>query len=963
MASAATGLDADNFSASLGCLIAPSLGELAARLVSVAGLSPAEREVILSATETSLSFVLHAKLSRLLVLELNAARVDGRLAGEDPRARWRAFLEISARPSFWEGLSVHYPTLRGRIEAIVANRCAAALEFARHWASDRRDLGGLTGGDAGELAALGFGAGDSHRRGRTVAIAECAAGRVVYKPRSLAVDNALRGFVAALRPHLPGTTIAVPAALDRGGYGWGEFIEHRHAADARELRDFYRGIGHWLAIMRLLGGSDLHAENLIACGGSAVIVDCETLFTPVAAPAQFGYGDALDRAAALLSGTVLGMGLLPGRGIGLGWRGVDTSAVGMLGGQQPEVPQPDILGVGTDEARIGMSMRAMPVARNHPSPAPALADHWPEVLAGFDAMSEVLVARDRAGELRERMEAFAGCPIRIVPRASEVYAEIGRMLWHPVSLHKPAPARERAATLLRRMAANAGFAPAEAEVIDAEIEDLLIGDIPFFTALAAPGAIEGPGGTGWRSLADPIGDAHRRWHGFDRALDRNLIRASLVSAYINDGWMPNDVSLLPAKGSGGDPEARRRRHAARIVSNLVGSAIHGDDGSVTWIAPVLGPAGWAVQPLPPDLYTGLSGVALLAAAYLRETAAGRADPVAGLDALLSATLHSLGLFQHALERNGASADGAKVRPPAPGGFTGLGSQIWTWLLLADWGMDGGEGIERAEALAGHLPHAAAADNELDILSGAAGAIVPLLELADASGQPRYADAAARIGDRLCDQADVHEGRACWRQERWPDGIGGFAHGVTGIGWALERLAMRSGDARHRRTAAAAFAFEDALFDTGEGAWRDLRNLPGGQKTAAAWCHGAVGIGLARLDLDPACAQQETVRILRRAAEATWRRGLGWNHCLCHGDLGAWELLRRAEAADALPKGCSIGELLDRILDSLDMHGASCGIARDAFIPGLLPGVGGIAYQLLRAHPDCRLPSVLLPGRY
>ena len=135
----------------------------------------------------------------------------------------------------------------------------------------------------------------------------------------------------------------------------------------------------------------------------------------------------------------------------------------------------------------------------------------------------------------------------------------------------------------------------------------------------------------------------------------------------------------------------------------------------------------------------------------------------------------------------------------------------------------------------------------------------------------------------------------------------------------------------------------------------------GSKTAAAWCHGSVGIGLARLNLDPTFTHTSTRELLRRAAAATWRLGMGWNHSACHGDLGAWELLDHAIAAGEAPTELSASCLLVIILTSLEQDGPSCGMGPNAFTPGLLPGLGGVAYQLLRAHPEHDLPSILTPG--
>jgi len=282
------------------------------------------------------------------------------------------------------------------------------------------------------------------------------------------------------------------------------------------------------------------------------------------------------------------------------------------------------------------------------------------------------------------------------------------------------------------------------------------------------------------------------------------------------------------------------------------------------------------------------------------------------------------------------------------------------LLLADWGLDAGDGLKRACSLADNIPESVTVDAANDVFSGTAGAIVPLLVLAQKTGEERYLHMSSNIGDRLCARAQRNGCGAFWIDPRWPEGIGGFAHGATGMGWALARLAGQTRDRQHQELAQAAFAFEDSLFDEDEQNWLDLRGLEGA-KTAAAWCHGAVGIGLARLDLDQDLANLSTRQVLRRAAAATWRLGMGWNHCACHGDLGAWELLERAIALGEGPKDLTVVHLRELLLTSLEDHGPSCGMARDAFAPGLMPGLGGIAYQLLRMHPDSDLPSVLIQG--
>lgn len=334
---------AEQFERSATALLAPADAHLTTALT---GLAPAEREPVRAGAMAALHETVLRKVSRVLVLELNAARVTGSLAAADSAGRWAEFVDRTCEPGYWDTLTPRYPTLLPRLRTLISNRVAAAIELAHRFTADRDALG------VGELTATEFGAGDSHRGGRTVVLLHGTTGSVAYKPRSVAVDRALANLLAAVVP-AEDHPIRVPAVHVRDGYGWAEHVAHQHCTTDDELITFYRNLGRWLAVMRLLGGTDLHQENLIAAGPVPVVVDCETLFTPRQPVPPSGYGAATDAAHAMVVGSVLGTGLLPGRGLALNWRGIDTSAIGSLPGQQPAPDVPMIMAAGTDTAHIG----------------------------------------------------------------------------------------------------------------------------------------------------------------------------------------------------------------------------------------------------------------------------------------------------------------------------------------------------------------------------------------------------------------------------------------------------------------------------------------------------------------------------------------------------------------------------------------------------------------------------------
>ena len=928
----------DTFLGIIDYLTADARQSLADSICTLPGLGAGESAILAREAQQALRDNAERKLNRILLLELHAAKLSGQLSAADENGKFAQFLQLATQDAFKETLRRRYPVLEARLQRALGQQSKAIVDLARRIVADRDALAALLNRPAGDLCGASLGRGDVHDGGQSVAQLTFEGGKVMYKPRSLRVDQALESFLHDLFQGAA-DRIRVPAALDRGAYGWTAFVEHRYCENQDELKTFYRNIGHWLAVLRLLGGTDVHHENLIACGPVPCVVDVESLFVPEPPPQASELGQAVDLADAMIRSSVLRTGLVPFRAPALGMDGVDISAIGALPGQQPKIRVPEIVNHGTSEARVGLVSIDLDMARNHPCESPDISRYWPDIVAGFQQLTGRFAALHRDGALAPKLSVFLGCRIRQILRPTQIYVEVMRMLWHPASLHDEPSAIERARDLLEKNSAASLVAPKEAAAIAAEIDDMRYGDVPVFANELD------------RAQLDEIFQA---WQAMRLDLEELTIRGALVTAHLNtrlndDKRVPYD--LRPRDPSAQDLDRRRRAMAARTVQELLELSVRGNDGTVTWISPILGRAGWAMRSLQPNLYVGLSGVAVTLAAYQREMRAGRADEVAGVAEALDGVLKVL----RSTER---------VRPvEAVGGFIGMGSQILSWLTLHAFRPQAdflAVAAQRGEAME---QRGFGEERNFDILEGVAGAIVPLLQLADATGEARWLALAAQAAQRLEQDAIVDARGARWPAAVYDEPLGGFAHGSSGIGWVLTRLGLSAaGSAEDRRRwlalAERAFDFEESLYLPEFGNWLDVRK-PDSREFPNTWCHGSVGIGLAACDLYARTGGERHLDTLRRAVHAARRGGWGYSHTLCHGDLSMWELLLRASklVPELLPPEAMPGSAV--ILSSIEEHGIVGGLARDAFTPGLMSGISGSIHQLLRMHPQCDIPSPLL----
>jgi type 2 lantibiotic biosynthesis protein LanM len=892
--------------------------------------------------------------ARVLVVELHRARRAGELAGATPHLRFADFLARTGTRDGLSALFAGYPVL-ARLLAQTAQRSAAAYaEMLARLAADRPALTGLLGGAPGPLREVAADAGDPHQGGRSVAVLTFAGGaKLVYKPRPLTAHQHFRDLLGWLDAAVPGLGLRTPACLARDGYGWQEYVPARSCADRAEVERFYRRTGALLALLYAVDGTDVHFENLIACGDQPVLVDTETLFHPVLLGEPATGPDPAGRA---LAGSVLRTALLPQLLLGE-YGALDVSGVGGDGGMYP-TDQVSWSGSGTDLMRLVREPLPFAGGANRPRLHGRDTDpgeYAAALLHGFRLAYDALIAgrTDLVGP-GGLLTRFAGDQIRVIARHTAVYARLAGETTHP-DLMRDALDRDRELDLL--------YQDDHLSLAGHEVADLWAGDTPLFTSRPDSADLWTAAGerlpgvlpcTGLAAVTAKLG----AMGALDRDVQEWYVSAALAT---RTGPLRHAAPAMTAVGFATQavaavPDPRRLLTAAcGIADELVSRALHGG-GRANWVGmePVED-RHWAVLPLGAGLAHGYPGVALFLAQTAQLSGIGRYRELARL------ALRPVPRLIEVL-----AADPERTAAVGPGGFAGLGGicyalarlatllddpEVGTWLAAA---VD----VARAAGPADPADPADAADR--GVSTGYAGGLAAMLAVHTDTGLPAAADVAAAYAGHLLSSRRPGE------RSLGTGALTGFACGPAGAGWALLRYAATSGiptaTGRTRHPALAdGLAADEFAADSAA-----VAPPAGTGGTDLGWCGGLAGQVLARLDMADGAPAPRQAGYLDRAAGLLLRTGPLPEMSLCHGELGVLEALA-ALAAD--PRGwgrydrgtlaTALAARTGVLLDALDEEGARCGTPNTVATPGLLCGLAGIGYGLLRlAFPE-RVPSVLL----
>lgn len=770
---------------------------------------------------------------------------------------------------FWR----EYPVLGRLVGSSVLGWVAATVEFLTRLELDADAIGAqfadcrLVSGVARVQADLS----DPHHGGRSVCIVEFNNGaRLVYKPKPMAMEAAFGHLVAWCNERLPGPGLYAARVLDRGEYGWCEYVRQAPCQDEASSRLFFERMGMLMCLLYVLHTSDCHHENLVAQGDQPVLIDAETLITsdpqPIDDSALF-VGMSSNANTALFN-SVLRTGLLPR------WTIADGGKTAL-----------DVSGLGSefDESTDGQAghNRAMLGDR-----VLAAADHQNELIGGLTTMYRMLLKyRRELLAMEGPLAAMADAPGRFIFRHTRLY---GQLLEQGVLPDKLRSGFDFSVHLekLARAFLPTNVRPLQWPLFRDEALSLERLDIPHFRIRPGSRSIVLADGTEIPNALKVSGiEAARqtieRLNETDLERQIGILKGAFLASRVRIGGDARTAVANTVQDSAPLDSNRLLAEAERIGADIAGHALRSESDGAEWVGLCfLSDADrFQLDVLGDDLYEGCAGIAVFLAAL---------HTVSGDPAYRELSLASLVRLRR-LGDLSVEAGEWVVRSFGLGGGVGVGSWIYGLATVGKL-LDDRALIEAAIQMSRWLTGGVVAlDNKLDALSGAAGALLGLIKLYDVSGSAEVMVAARRCGEHLLRRQHATGATVGAWTTVSPAPLTGLAHGAAGIALAMARLHSRTGDPKYLDSAVAAIAFENAHFREDTGNWPDFRQGEPGMNQAqpVRWCHGAAGIVLARVGCQQA-GMRQMEHDIERGLKAVRRRYVQDDDHICCGNLGRIE---------------------------------------------------------------------------
>lgn len=928
------------------------------------------------------------------MLEISIASRLGELTAGSPKERYQEYFKLLEDPVHLRTLFDTYPVLARCMTEYTLMFGTYVCEIIIHYSSDWNKLKSKLGNGCEYdcLTEIEMGAGDTHNKGKSVAILKFNSGaKLVYKPHSLRIDECYSAMLDWINQRGIKYLLNSPNALNCGTYGYQEFISHHPCQSIMEVEQFYYRLGALTALCYTCGATDYHSENIIASGAQPVLIDLETIFTPLTeTQLQHMLGEQSLR-------TVFSSLMIPGIYSPSPLLDIDLSAVGGRGGQKSQLMKIQrINNVGTDEASLIDDSYTTDERQNRPMLNGEYMDvsmYTKQMIEGFcDLYRLILTHRDTF--VQDILLPYSDAMGRHVIRATALYGKLLTHSMHPDYLQNESD-RDR---LLQIISNNSAFPPQA--VIEHELEQMQRQDIPYFMFSLNSRDFFDMNGVCIRdfypmSIIELVEHYLMQLSEDDLSVQLQYLRWSLSSLedsdHDSDGHSYSQSSNMYNYHTTGqardliDNENRITQFqqcATSIGNSIVRRIVKTNDSNVLCIGFAMVGDENKHKPvwLEHNMYSGLGGYVLYLAQLTHITCDQQYREMAQqiLNAMQSNKLN--------LDEVSELHKETKISTSA---FLGEGTHIYALIYCGLLWKDDTLLVDAKNRLP-VLMRAIEQETQYDIIAGLAGCIIVMLRVYEALDDVTYLHVAQAAGERLHKLMDemnfdvdsiIDPGGMTNQQVENNHNttnsnilLTGLSHGAAGLAWAFTWLARLSYNHSNHSSwdqylnmANRLLVYENHYYSEIEQNWRDLRYTDS-YVFADFWCHGAPGIALARAEI---MRHLEAMNLLqaqewdfvtqdyKNALQTLLNRGNKYNSfCLCHGILGNADILLHLSKLMNDPNLVNVAnDWASQAIVGFESYKSSDRLIARLECDGLMSGTVGMGYEYLRLI-DERVPSIL-----
>jgi len=821
-------------------------------------------------------------------------------------------------------------------------------------------------GELGDVVDLHPGLSDPHCNGRTVITIIFESGtKIIYKPKAMGLEAEYFNFVEWLNGQEIKIDFKAPRVINKGSYGWVEFVEHSPMQNDDQAKRYFTRAGMLLCLVYVFDGIDFHQENVIACGEYPVPIDLETFFHHrVSIPDDVL--ELISAASKLINDSVLRTHFLP-QLYKIKDKFLDITGMGSIPGQDVSIETLRWTGINSDAMEYSLELLTPPTSKNVATidKCPlAPEDYKEEVIEGFREMYQHLMNLGKnLFRHNELMLNLFQNTCRFVFRSTAFYASILRKTTHP-DYQRDGVDFSIQLDILSRPFASLDEKSIFWDLVREEEKSLWRMDIPKFTPAGDCDSLYLEHGDKVQGcfLKSPLEYVQEKIHRLcddDLNWQLRLIRGTLdarefrkpITSSGSEQIDPNEDCVLPIN------KKQLIDYALNLAGEIRKQAIFSKNDEPSWIIMKGLPTSKKsmLQATPSCLYDGSGGIALFFAML------ENIRPGSGYESMVYSTL---AMYRRWLKKSSSSI----VSQPEIGGYAGIGSMVYSLLKIGKL-LDDNSLIEDAQQTAAlirkeHIDK----DNNLDITRGSGGLILSLLALHRVIHDKESLQKAAYCGEHLLQhRTKSSNGFNVWKTMAGSPHLTGFSHGAAGIAYSLLKLYQITGKTEFFDAAMDGILFEDAEFDSQENNWPDHRIFEddeaekGESRFMCAWCHGAPGIALSRVGTLDILDSVEIRNDIQKGLQTTCDSPIHPIDHLCCGNTGRAEVLLTAGIKLSEPKWIQEAHsITSRFINRADKDGfLRPNFVFDFFNPTLFQGSAGLGFHLLRLAEPKQFPSILL----